>query len=185
MLGTMEQRTEGMKKQAQELIEQAYQSGFKDGQGNTLAIDSEKFIEQGRDEAWEAARKLMLSSEGDGGLPNDIIEKIFNGSMYYDVLKNCSASEAIEKIRKYEEKKQEEEQEIRVGDEVILNEKLSFEPNKKAIVISEGDHSWPYNVMFKNGDTNLVSKIDIGRKTGRTFPEIVEVLKKMQEENNG
>ena len=39
-LGTQEQRTKGMKRQAQELIEQAYQRGFKAGQ-----VDNQTFHE--------------------------------------------------------------------------------------------------------------------------------------------
>ena len=38
MLGTKEQRTEGMKRQAQELIEQAYDRGYKAGKEQANAI---------------------------------------------------------------------------------------------------------------------------------------------------
>lgn len=59
-LGSMEQHTEGMKKQTQELIEQAYQKGYKAGYAECeeeLAKEAiaegeqEKWIEQGRNEA--------------------------------------------------------------------------------------------------------------------------------------
>lgn len=125
-LGTMEQRTEGIKRQADELIEQAYQRGFKAGQ-----VDNQTFhesicekcknglINQGRNEAWEAAKKLVSAGYkecneilGDGVLAIETIDEIFL---------RCTASDAIEKLRKYEEqKKQEEEsQEFNSCDECI------------------------------------------------------------------
>lgn len=75
MLGSMEQRTEGMKRQAKELIEQAYNRGYKAGYDKAFATLNENWQlvtseaeEKGRNEAWEVARKLMLSSECDGGM---------------------------------------------------------------------------------------------------------------------
>ena len=52
MLGTQEQRTKGMKRQAQELIEQAYNSGFKAGR------------EQGRKEGLEYAVYTLQIAQG-------------------------------------------------------------------------------------------------------------------------
>ncbi len=190
-LGTMEQRTEGMKKQAQELIEQAYNRGFKAGQENALAVDSDKFIEQGRNEAWEASKKIYLSVVH-GGLSEEEIREIFSDEEIREIfgvewktIKNFSASEAVEKLRAYEEKKREEGEEINVGDEVILNVTSSFDAGTKAIIIADEKTSmFRYNVLTGNGDTDWLDKDDINRKTGRHFPEIVEVLKKMQEDEN-
>lgn len=86
---------EGMKKQAQELIEQAYKRGFKDGRRNG--------IEEGRYEAWEALKKI---SE-------------MEGYKLYDIFKEFSASEVVEKLRAYEKRmEQEENKKIKVGDEI-------------------------------------------------------------------
>lgn len=190
--GTMEQRTEGMKRQAQELIEQAYQRGFKAGQENALVVNSDKLIEQGRNEVWEASRKIYLS-EDNGGLPANEIRKIFNVEWYSSIIREFSASEVVAKLRAYEWQMEQEAQkekeaqkadeEIKVGDEVILDVNSAFDTNSKAIVISkDGNVMFPYNVMIATGDTDWVDRDDISGKTGRTFPEIVEVLKKMQED---
>ena len=186
-LGTMEQRTEGMKKQAQELIEQAYNRGFKAGQENALAVNSNKFVEQGRNEAWEAARKFYLPIK-DGGLFAEEIREIFGVESFATILKEFSASEAVERLRVYEneeQEKQEKDEEIHVGDEVILNANSSFGANTKAIVIAyykDDKAMFPYSVMIKDGDTDWVDIDEIDHKTGRHFPEIAEVLNKLKED---
>lgn len=187
-LGTQEQRTEGMKKQAQELIDQAYQRGYKAAKEECAeAVEQlrENYlsdgITQGCNEAWEAARKIMSQNDASWGMKE--MKEIFGSSYSTDIMHDLSASEAIEKLRAYEEQKQKEVEEIKVGDEVILNANSSYEPNTKAIVImNDGGNSYPYNVIVADGDTEWVDRDTIDRKTGRCFPEIAEVLKKLQED---
>ena len=120
--GSMEQRTEGMKKQAQELIEFAYQRGVKAGHEemqNQMHEHWERkqkeLIEQGRNEAWSAAKKI---SETESYKLYDIFEE----GWFFNIFNKFSASEVIEKLRAHEEqKKQEEDFEIHVGDEVLMN----------------------------------------------------------------
>ena len=105
-LGTMEQRTEGMKRQAQELIDQAYNRGFKAGYENAkenIKSDTEsrvaELMEVGRNEAWEAVGKLVSM---------DYRERYkVLGDFTMDWLYDYSASEAIEKLKAWEQKKQE------------------------------------------------------------------------------
>lgn len=162
-LGTQEEQTEGMKRQARDLIDQAYQRGFKAGveyQKENYQDTQTELIEQGRNEAWEAAKKIYLK------FPHKNVVAIFT---------TYSASEAIEKLK--EQKKQEEDAEIRVGDEVILNDALNY--GDKAVVT--GDLPDGFCIMKHDGSTSFKYKENIGKKTGRTFPEIAEVLNKMQE----
>lgn len=167
MLETMEQRTEGMKKQAQELIEQAYNRGYKAGY-EACKEPKDALIEKGRNEAWEAARKIMQMN---------IVEKhaIFGeiGRMTYSVILELSASEAIEKIKSYEEQKK-EDSEIRVGDEVYF-----LDPTATRVVTC----IYKFNEVTKavqitsNGKWVLDDICDL-HKTGRHFDEIENVLKK-------
>lgn len=132
-LGAKEQKMEGMKRQAQELIEQAYQrgynAGYEEGKGQTWSeeikkyeIEPEKalkYIEQGRNEAWEAAKKILIPP-CDGGLATVELKKIFGESGAY-IFNNFTVSEAIEKIRAYDEKKkQKEDEEIKVDKEKVI-----------------------------------------------------------------
>lgn len=175
-LGNIEQGTAGIKKQAKELIEQAYQRGFKAGREYSKDWEkdqADRLIEQGRNEAWEAAHKLVSMEYwkcnevlGDGVLTIETNDEIFT---------RCTASEAINKLRAYEEqKKQKEDSEIHVGDEVIHSDW-----GTKAVVLDFVDDE-RITVYGKNGFT-VDWRIDMARKTGRTFPEVVEVLKKLKE----
>ena len=157
----MNQRTEDITNQSIDLIEQAYQRGFKDGYGDSES-QKESLIEQayrrgwkvgkgdgydegfkagkeqeyrrgyqegyskaetdyhaqtekdrqssyelGLDVAWDAARRIV----GDAGDALDLldVEKIFGTDNYDVIMLNFSPSEAIEKIREWEEKQKHDE----------------------------------------------------------------------------
>ena len=160
-----------------EVTADAYQRGYENGfvAGHLKAEKSgQSFYEdgykRGLNDAWEAARKICLN-DCDGGLTVMEIAKIFDVSYYRDALKNYSASVAMEKIRQYE---QEKEEEIQVGDEI---EAVSG----KAVVVYVDDvdeHKVRY--VYSNG-VYAFNYIDKVTKTGRHFPEIAEVLQKMKE----
>jgi len=186
-LGSMEQRTAGMKRQAKELIEQSYLRGYKAGYSKAetdyhanTEDDRQSSYELGSNMAWEAARKLVSMNYiecnkvlSDGVLTVETVDDIFI---------KYTASEAIEKIQAYaEQKKQKEDEEICVGDEVILNANSSYDANTKAIVIvNDNSTRYPYNVLGPDGETEWVDLDAIDGKTGHTFPEIVEALEKLR-----
>lgn len=168
MLGTMEQRTEGMKKQANELIEQAYNRGYKAGY-EACKEPKDALIEKGMNMAWEAAKKIMQMN---------IVEKraIFGeiGRMTYAVISELSASEAIEKLRKYgEQKKHEEDEKIKVGDEVY------FLDNTMKYVVTNIDGEF-LKLVDCTGDVD-VELIHNFTKTGRHFPEIENMLGQLKD----
>ena len=123
--------------------------------------------QEGLFDAWECARKVMWTKEHGGY--GDRLEDVFgHHSELWDVF-DYSASEAIEKIRQYEQEKEE----IKVGDEV-----KSIESDWTAIVTkSEEGH------LTLMGDSGAIANgydAKYFAKTGRHFPEIAEVLKKMR-----
>ena len=66
-------------------------------------LEAKDIYQRGLDDAWEAARKIVLSpDEGGTSLP-DLFAMFGNGSMQR-VFRNYSASEAIAKLKDYEEK---------------------------------------------------------------------------------
>jgi hypothetical protein len=165
-----------------EVTADAYQRGYENGfiAGHLKAEKSgQSFYEDGYqcglNDAWLAARKICLE-EPDGGMQLLVINDIFNVSNYRDALKDYSASEAIEKIRAYE---QDKEEQIQVGDEVE-----NTQTGARFIVT----HMWVNNhgekgVSGFNYECSAFSTaLDLVRKTGRHFPEIAEVLRKMMEE---
>ena len=140
--------------------------------------DYDAFYEQGLADAWDAARKICLN-ECDGGMTPTEVNKIFGVGFYRDALLEYSASEAIEKIRQYE---QEKEEQIQVGDEV--KGKYGTTAGMLGIVTRLDDALQNYNVVWSDGSTICFTgyreRGDVV-KTGRHFPEIAEVLQKMKE----
>ena len=84
----------------QNRIDEAYQRG----------------VEDGRNETWEAARRISVL-ELNGGLTGNEMMKIYGTMDLHKIYDDNTASEAIEKLKAYEEK-QKADDEIKVGDEV-------------------------------------------------------------------
>lgn len=123
--------------------------------------------ENGLNDAWDAARKIVLSRE-DGGLFNYESRKAVLGCGNYMALKKFLAQEVIEKIRQYEQK----QEKIKVGDEVINDEDI------KGVTVDMDDYL--LHVLDENGVIQAWPREDVV-KTGRHFPEIAEVIKTMQD----
>lgn len=142
--------------------------------------ESEKTYEDGLNEAWELAKKIEAPT-AEGGLSGQELALIFkDGAQLYKVFKNYSARQAVTRIKEYEEE-QKKAAEIKIGDEVhtiyddtpmvvvnIFNEDVTGEKRVVSVSIS--------GIV----STRYVEELE---KTGRHFPQIEEVLQKMQEGN--
>ena len=130
---------------------------------NNIETQAEKAQEEayqkGLSDAWDAARTLWNT-------PNR--KEIFGHTTFNTVLTTLTAQEAIEKIRQYE---QEKEEQIQVGDEVIT-------ASGKAVVMGVGPVHFEY--VYADGSHGY-DEVKNVKKTGRNFPEIAEVLQKMRE----
>ena len=207
-----------------EVFDRGYEQGLKD--------NSEEAYQKGLNDAWECARKILNAV-----VPYDC----WNMGSYNHIshaIKCYSASEAIEKIRQYEEQKKAEE-EIKVGDRVrtikdqdefghclfpigtigIIKYLDSHPSSLKYCISADDDYWWYSRDMFEviGDDEILVGDevkhyadgtkavvldfVDDGervmifdkngiaegwelskvRKTGRSFTQIAEVLKQLQE----
>lgn len=158
----------------------AYEEGYQTAKHECEDCDShqrgyEDGYERGLADAWEAARKILEAmDEGDA----DFIDSVCLQSPY--PFSDMSASEALSRIAAYEkaQKKQEEDAEIRVGDEVrspctkpFIVTQIKFESNSK---------TYCKGFITENGAIVFREKKDC-EKTGRHFSEIAAVLEKMQE----
>ena len=176
------EQTVGLCREAMTNVRNAYDRGYKQGykDGKTDVVTTS--YEKGLNDAWEAARKIMLS-KSNGGLGYEVVLKIFQqayitGTEHFDILRERSASEAIAKIKEYEEEKQKEqakEEEFKVGDEVIADE-------RRFVVLGIDDFKWYQLWCLDNGlaHDNICSK-DL-KKTGRSFPQLAELFKQMKGE---
>ena len=131
---------------------------------SNFAPYTEPDLEQIRKEAWEAARTLWNTPKR---------KEIFGYTSFNTALMTLTAQEVIEKIRAYEQA----QEKIQVGDEV-------FYGNTKGIVIRPED-SDRYASVFTAIGEHIIAENKNLTKTGRHFPEIAEVLRKMKETDNG
>ena len=120
-----------------------------------------KTYEDGLNEAWEVARKIGSAD----GYKCGELEEIFGSLSISNILCTNTASEAIAKIKEYEE--------IKVGDEVV-----NVAGKKSVVVQVEG---LVITIVESDGVVGRWSKEDF-KKTGRHFPQIEEILKLMQED---
>ena len=126
---------------------------------NKIKLEEDEYYQRGLSDAWEAAMKVVALSTVDR-------RKVFGSEYMYSILEKHTASEAIEKLKAYEH----EQNDIQVGDEVITD-------FGKAAVIGVGPVHFEYFYADGSGDDEIKN----AKKTGRTFPEIAEVLRKMKE----
>ena len=123
---------------------------------------------KGLNDAWECASKIVLDT-GDGGLGACGRNEAFGlGDRAYPIMHTHTVSEAIEKLREYEVKKDE----IKVGDEVIDSNEILF-------VVTEV-HMDTVTVMNCVGHSYQLWKSGL-KKTGRHFP-IEDILEQMRSE---
>lgn len=129
-----------------------------------------KTYEDGLNEAWEVARKIVCID----GYNLSELDGIFERHSTSDILKTNTASEAIDRIKKYNA----EHEIVHVGDEIY-----SEPTNCKAVV--QGIDTWHRYQCFTDSGKQLIIDTetfnDYWAKTGKNYPQIAEVIKQMQE----
>lgn len=124
--------------------------------------------EKGLADAWTAARKIVTMPNREF-INSDILDLDHGESIFT----KYTASEAIEKIRQYEQK---QEEQIQVGDEVVVD-------SGKCVVLAVDKNGFPAKLLEPDGYTlTLTTDVKLP-KTGRHYPQIAEVLRKMKEES--
>jgi len=163
---------------AQKEIDEAYQRGLEEGKKATwglVADASSAEYQRGLNDAWEAARKIF-GYEIDGGIPIDKIGSVFGYSKdaifcTADIFRHNNASEAIEKLKAYEEQKADGE--IKVGDIVDWD-------GDKYIVSYINDDGCADLIYIKCGSTCERVSPDCFTRTGKHF-DIDKILAEMKE----
>lgn len=131
---------------------------------------------KGLDEAWELARKIV-AFPNDGGLRTDDLVKIFGLGTSRQVIRKCTASEALAKLRDYEARKKAEDEAVKVGDEVITDGGTRF-----AVTFVYGDGNGKRCAGYDSDGKHCGIETAYCHKTGRNFPEIAAVLDQMKGE---
>jgi hypothetical protein len=138
----------------EQVRKEAYREGREDG------------IHDGMCDAWEAARKVA-----DYWMHCRSVE-LFNTPDIIKIFENKTASEAIEKLKAYEQ-----DAEIKVGDEVIAT-------SGKAVIVGINDDKDKVRYIYPDSTLGFDNICNL-TKTGRHFPEIATVLEKMRGEQDG
>ena len=157
---------------------EAYEQGQKDLRESCVPQDEEAYgigynegFQCGLDLAWYAAKKLY---EIDWDVLCDLFGKV---SVRSEVLDMFTADEVLQKLRVYEQEKEE----IKIGDEVE-----NTQTGVKFIVT----HLWKNNLGeqgvsgFNQECSAFSTTLGLVVKTGRAFPEIAAILEKMKNESN-
>lgn len=151
----------------EQVRKEAYDKGYDDATaeiGSDEQAIAEKAYQSGLKDAWEAARKIVCRIS-DGGYTQDLLDGIFGSHNYQLIMAQYSASDAVEKISKYEPEQHQ------VGDEV--------EGDFGIGIITKPVEGGAY-IMWRDGSTGGHTANQF-RVTGRHFPEIAAVLQKMKE----
>lgn len=138
-----------------------------------IISDLTPYIEPDRkaieDEVWEFASMLM-------NMHPDVAEDIYwsmNGGKGIGVAAEMSYQEAKSKFEAWMKQKDK----IHVGDEII-----SVEDDVKAVMLDCADYESIY-VITEHGCVERWKCLEGVKKTGRHFPEVVELLEKMRGES--
>ena len=155
-----------------ELQDEAYQKGINDG-----SLDVKQRVEgayqRGLEDAWEAARKIIVDT-AHGGIALCTLGEIFGAQSYTYIMCENTAQEAIDKIKAYEDGKHSDR--IEVGDEVIWTT-----DNITLIATSTykvGSINWCDGVA-KDGKV-YSTLIENDRKTGKHY-DIASILEAMRQ----
>lgn len=157
-------------------LDKAYKSGYEDAKSelgkrviNLAHEESDRAYQQGLDDAWEAAKKIALGE----GLSMQALAQIFDTTSFSRILRENTVSEVIAKINEYEE----QQEKFAVGDEVYSD---AFDD--KGIITHITADKVSCVCIICNGSKMMKVGTNGLHKTGRTFPQIAEVLKEMRGE---
>ena len=158
----------------EQVRKEEYENGYKkcmsENDFDSPCVSCDKY-QQGLTDAWEAARKISLAKI-DGGFSWESMNNMFGTDSPSKIYKTFTASEAIEKIRQYEQEKEE----IKIGDEVTAE---------------HGDSTftgpWMSDVCICGIDSDgRCYSYELGEVDGKTgnHHEIAAVLEKMRGERD-
>ena len=165
--------TAQFKEQMASLYEQGYKQGYSDGleQRKIADLDYKDGLEYGKTQAWECAKKIACYKL-DGGLAEDELLAIFGEQFCSQIFVKYTASEAIAKIKEYEEQEQKNSG-LRFYDEII------YDGNHRGVIIDIASNGIKW-VLDSDGSVQALDHDVSYRITGRQFPEILDILDRLQ-----
>ena len=164
----------------EQVRKEAYEKGYEDAEEKYNDGYSDGY-DAGLDDAWEASRKIGCGT-AQGGFSPEMMRNVFGTSCFSsNVFRELTASEAITKIKEYEEDKQR----IKVWDEIYCVGR----PDIKVCVTDVEDGNFSGFTVEHPDNSNIghvysSRSFDGWEKTGRHFTEIGTVIEKMRGEQD-
>lgn len=164
----------------QKKVDEAYWRGYDKGYADKTNNDevgkelAKDIYQRGLNDAWETARKIVFSPDKGGMSASDLFA-IFGFANIELIFRNNSVSEAIEKMKAYEEK-QKANDEIKVGDEVAFHH--DDRPDTVVVVTYIGQDGF-IDGMDGRGTQYAHKNPTKWTKTGRHF-DIQSILEEMK-----
>ena len=157
-----------------ERMKRCYDYGYEDGQKEKLAnamihdyeVAEKTAYERGLNDAWDVVKKIAL-------MDTETSENITGYFGLFRIMNNLTASEAIAKIKAYEDK-QKADDEIKVGYEVYNIDR----ENKRIVTAIDGNKA----IQLCSNGKYTVDNIDTLHWTGREDLRIKKVLEKITNE---
>ncbi len=141
-----------------------YEEGYADGELDCRRERSKYTAEK----LYDALRFIWDSSK-DGGMPVNDVVSVFGTCNIYTFLKEYSAKEIIDKVEAYKEKKEQEEEEIRVGDVLKAIAEIDEDDALEYIVTYiDADHKH-YDCICPDGAVYQDVDIQAMAKTGKRY----------------
>jgi hypothetical protein len=128
----------------------------------------------GMDKAWEIARRIRLNCE-DGGIDGDGLRKIFGTANNYTIIKDNTASEAIAKIKAYDNATHSDS--IEVGD--IVDRYIDGKFDSRGIYLGGNGEIWDCLFWANTLPITLAYPKEQFIKTGKHY-DIQSILEAMR-----
>ena len=153
------------------IAEEAYQKGYDEARRIYQNPHAESDYQKGLNMTWDVARKIARMWEED----TDTEHRVVIDDSIRITLDSMTASEAIAKLKDYEQQKATAE--IKVGDEVRSNNAIS---DHSGIVLALSPEGNSAKVLENDGSMMWVA-VNVLTKTGRHFNFLTPLLKAMKE----
>lgn len=145
-----------------DVLSQIHDQGYREG------------YDQGLSDAWECAKRIACYKL-DGGLAEDELLTIFGTQFISQIFGMFDVSDAIAKIKEYKEQKDfDSSRRLRFYDEII------YDGNHRGVIIDIASNGIKW-VLDSDGSVQALDHDVSYRITGRQFPEILDILDRLQE----
>lgn len=150
------------------IVKDEYQHGYKEGYDEGVLDCKRERAKYTAEKLYDALRFIWDNTD-DGGMPSRDVFSVFGTCNVYTFLKEYSAKEIIDKVEAYKEKKEQEEEEIRVGDVLKAIAEIDEDDAQEYIVTHiDVDHKH-YDCVCLDGTVYQDVDIQAMAKTGKRY----------------